>query len=439
MSRIHELRDRAAQRRAEYSHPDVDILGVDGNGLSPGEPGYDATTDPASSSYLDPNTYEDPSLPSPDASFDPPPIPAAPLNTTIKALPADAVVYDGSKGMPPYCVGSYSYWKGSPPEENGYVWGFDKINAPNSGSPARWIKVYGKRGFDVAPKSIGEGILSFMSAGIPQLIAAAAQQGNWNWDDVTAADLPAPAAASAAAGYGPLIGNPSMPDFANLRWATDAKQWFWYPSEAPEYATAESKRAIALLNQQTAQALADAQAAQKVLDDQLAAELAEAQAQQDLADLDAQHQQEQAQQAADAAAQVAATGQAQQEAAAQSRFAQQQQEMEMQAAQRQQEMDLQREQMEMQAAQADLDYMRAHPDEVYAEQAPPDRGTAEEPSEEMPSDRGTSEEEPSFEGDVFGASRSVERMRVRTGHASMADDVLGASRAVERLRARKRQ
>lgn len=450
MGRMQDFRERAKQRRAEYA-ADIAILGdvgaygdpgddvvfgVDANGLSPGQSGYDPTTDPASPSYVDPNAVTDTTISAPDASYDPTPVPAPPLNTTIQVVPSDGVVYDGSKGMPPYCVASYNYWKGTPPEDTGFVWGFDKIAFPNSGNPPRWIKVTGKRGVK-ADTDAGSVVLNILTAGAYGGVQAAASKDNWNWQDVGAGDLPDPAAASAAAGYGPLIGNPSMPDFNNLRYAVADKKWFWYPTEAPDWSTAEAKRQIALLNQQTAKTLADAAAAQKVLDDQAAQDLANAQAAQDAADAKSQHDQDAAQQAADAAAQVAATAQQQEEAASQSKIdqqqavidqqqAQQQAQLDMQAAQAQQQLDVQQQQMQMQAAQADLDYAKAHPEEAHAqavqqqqqEAAPPDRGTTEEESAATPSDRGTSEddssssdEQPAFEGEVLGAARAVDRLR----------------------------
>jgi hypothetical protein len=402
MRKSDELRQRSADRRGEtvlghsdvvygeefetdslhditvYGHEgrmagkemlDNDMFGLDAAGLSAGAPGYDPTSDPASPSYVDPNSVTDPTIPDPSAAVDPNATPSVSLSTAVHKVPTDGVLYDGSKGKPRYAFGSYNYFKGpqgpqggsmNPGGQFGYVWGYDGMNAPKSTDP-RWVKRTGKHG--LAPSNLGDGILAFLSMGTSQL----AQKDNDNWDDIGSNDLPEPQASSLAAGWGPLIGNPNNSDFANLRYATDDQKWFWFPSEAPAWAMEESNRAIAITNAATAKTLADAQAAQQALDDQTAKQQADAQAAQDAADQIAQQQmatqQSQFDQQQSQAQQQLQTQQAQQQAPLDIQAQQQQ------MAQQQASFDL-----EQKAKQADLDYMIAHPETATAAQDSGDEG-----------------------------------------------------------------
>lgn len=209
-------------------------VGVEGDPTDPTSSNYDPTA------VADPNATTDPNT-DPSGGADAAAAAAAPAgDVRIKVQPIDAVVYDGSKGTPRYYAGSTAYFTGG--NSNGYVWGWDKQRWPNSGDPARWIA---RRGGGDTPNDA-------------------------NWDDVTSAELADLQAASLKAGWGPLIGNPAMPDFANLHYAEDTKNYFWYPSQAPAWSTAEANAALAATNKQTADTLAAALAAQQALDQQQA-------------------------------------------------------------------------------------------------------------------------------------------------------------------------
>ena len=212
-----------------------DMLGVEGDPTDPASSNYDPTA------VADPNATQDPTQ-DPAAAADAAAAAAAPGgDVRIKVQPIDAVVYDGSKGTPRKCFGSCNRFFNP---TNGYMWGYDNINWPNSNNPIRWIA---NRGMN---NGVGRG---------------------WpNWDEVTATELADLQGASLKAGWGPLIGNPQMPDFANLHWAEDTKNWFWYPSQAPAWSTAEANAALAATNKQTADTLAAALAAQQALDQQQA-------------------------------------------------------------------------------------------------------------------------------------------------------------------------
>src|SRR6185295_7948236 len=128
--------------------------------------------------------------------------------------------------------------------------------------------------------------------------------------------------------YGPIIGNPSKPDFAGLK-VDDAGNVFWLAEDAPAWATAELNAAAALTKQAADKAAADAAAAD-----------AAAQEQQRAAEEEAMRQ-------ADAAAALAES-----EAASQASIAQQQQATQDAAlAQQQVQLDLQAQQLQMQERQ----------------------------------------------------------------------------------------
>ncbi len=57
---------------------------------------------------------------------------------------------------------------------------------------------------------------------------------------------------SAAYGWGPLVGNPQT-QFAGLQMAANG-QWFWYPENAPTWATQEADRILAAANQKISEA-----------------------------------------------------------------------------------------------------------------------------------------------------------------------------------------
>lgn len=80
--------------------------------------------------------------------------------------------------------------------------------------------------------------------------------------------------------YGPLVGNPNMPDFAAMR-VDGQGNMFWLPQEAPDWLTFPLKQAAALTAQQAAKAQKDAEAAAAAAAAKQQADAAAAQAAQD--------------------------------------------------------------------------------------------------------------------------------------------------------------
>lgn len=175
--------------------------------------------------------------------------------------------------------------------------------------------------------------------------------------------------------FGPIVGNPSMADFAHMR--CDASgNFFWLPQEAPDWLTFPLKQATAL----TAKAAADALAAQQAAD---AAAIAKQQA--DAAVALAAQQAQQA--AAESAAQSASTvQQAQAEGqAAQQIVSQSQADIDAQTAQTQQ-MQIQNQQ-EQQAGELLLQMAREQ-QSVPQGEVTADGGTADG-QDQMPMDDGS--------------------------------------------------
>lgn len=298
-------------------------VGADAAGLSPGQPGYDPTTDPSDTTgaYVDPNATDDGT----DTSAgDVPLSPAVPIETQwTQPVPDDAIKYDGSLGFPAYSVGSGSYFYG-PNRKNtdrpadgsqsgmfGWIWGWNHANA-NDLSKARWIIRYGQdwTGNDNWHDLQGVDVSAPQSLVIPDDASSAMSDPT-----VAASSYPDGQAMTAP---GPFIGNPNGP-LKNLRWSTADNAWFWFLEEAPasftaplkytaqkaaQAAQAASDAANAAANAQDASDAADAQAAQDAQDAQNA--LAESQAASDATVADSQAQAAQSQAAAAQAAQQAA-------------------------------------------------------------------------------------------------------------------------------------
>lgn len=171
------------------------------------------------------------------------------------------------------------------------------------------------------------------------------------WDNRTGYSMKEIAALSAKNGYGPIIGNPkSSGDLAwthGLKYATEDDKFFWFPDDAPDWATAEKDREAEILKQQqeeAAAAAAEAEAAAKAQ--------AEAQKEEDKAKQDAElaFQQEQANIATSAA-------QAQADIAKQQKddeYAAQERQADLESAKAQQAADI-----EAQRAQAEIDKINA--------------------------------------------------------------------------------
>jgi hypothetical protein len=262
------------------------LLGADANGKNPGDVGYDPTTDPSSPNYHDPNanpqgggdgggitrtadgnvivTAPDGSpiydsttdgnivaLPDPyDPTTDPTVRPVPPYDpkgdSDIKQkpqrdgklsqqdaqkvwqnTPPGAVQYTGS--WPPESKGSYNYFYGG---SVGSTYGMaysDRFQPFGEHRGLRWIFVNGDNG-----------------------------SGNPNWSDGFADDAAAAAKSAISrdtghgnVAFGPLIGNPSMPDYAGLQYAVADNKWFWQAQNAPSQLTHEIDSALDFTNQKT--------------------------------------------------------------------------------------------------------------------------------------------------------------------------------------------
>ena len=303
----------------------MEILGVDASGLNPGDPGYDPTTDPSSSQYVNPNSVvpaqgtggADPSsgiVTAPDGTvlYDPSqdpmvqPLPQrggqlsqSDAQVVWQSVPDDGIPYDGSQGFPDRSVGSYNAFYGPSGATNGYV---------VHGDGKWWL-----------------------------------EQGSGNFDQQS----PQPPGYGSDQGLGPLIGNPSGP-LAGLQWAATDKKWFWQSQNAPASATAEIDHKIteannAVIAANTATAVA--QAAQMAKD---AADAAEAQAKQDAANALAQS-------AADTQSQIAQ----QQQEAQQGQLDIQQQQADLAAAKQQADIDAQQQAADIAAAKQQADVQAA--------------------------------------------------------------------------------
>lgn len=314
---------------------------------------------------------------------------------TFEKVPEDGVVYNGARGLPVNCIGSWNVFYGSQKGPEGFgIPGFLR-GSLDGGNLIQWVynaPEFGDASFRVAPRT-------FQTAATSGAPDAAAVQAN-----------------SLQRGWGPVIGNPRDPFFANLQYATADKAYFWQGKCAPRAATAEIDMKIEQANakvrsaNRTAALLRAAQMTKDLLDMQ------EAQAKQDAANALAQS-------AADTQsdivrkqleAQQAQLDMQQQQADMQTSV--QQQQLDMQLAQQQAQMDAQMQQMQLQmmqqqaqqeaAAQAALieqaqiwnEYARANPQEAMAQMQP----QGEAPM--LPGGYGGEPMEPDFSDGNAGAS-----------------------------------
>jgi len=341
----------------------------------PANPGYlmDGSPDPAyGATTTDPSL--DPSLGMPslgDPSLDPlgidsgaqlPPVPDVSYQES-DAHAVGGIIYTGQKGYPDGFCGSLGLMTRTtdddsgvpktagidPVDHFGYVWGkyWDRDNSQhgipfgNNLQSGTWNHVRGREAL------LGD---------------------NW-WNTVAPPEAYASNAKNSPQGrpYGPLVGNPAMPDFAQMR-VDYGGNMFWYPQAAPDWITFPLKQAAALTAQAAQQAQAAADAANAAAMQAMQQQAALAQAQQDAANALAESQ---AQSAANQAQYQAQGDQAQVETQAQQALvAQQAQQLaeQQQAAPllaQQAQMNLQQQQQALAVQQQMIDYAAQHPDEAY--------------------------------------------------------------------------
>ena len=199
------------------------------------------------------------------------------------------IAYDGSKGTPNGFAGSYglmtkdpgkgtgkggsvtsaygtatSYSAYDKTDHYGYVWGsFDQDNVPNGipyGGQAKenaWNHIHGSEQ--------GPGTSGWQNvAELGEVIASNTKISPNGMQ------------------YGPIVGNPGMPDFKGMR--MDGKgTFFWLPQEAPDWLTFPIKQAAALTAQAAAKAEAEAAKAAAAAETKARADEAAAKAAQDAA------------------------------------------------------------------------------------------------------------------------------------------------------------
>jgi hypothetical protein len=301
-------------------------------------------------------------------------LPAPPdMGTLIpNATLAGGIMYNGAKGTPEGYVGSYGLFTratdiGAEPDTAqiegtahfGYVWGqYDKKDPANGGvgwgshlAKSTWNHIHGR---------FWLGDDSWQNTVDP----AEAFASNTHNSDVNApgAHLSGYLAGSpAATSYGPLVGNPAIPDFVHMRVDSQGNM-FWLPQEAPDWLTFPLKQAAALTAQADAKAAADAAKTAAAAQAKAAADAAAAQAAQNAQNALAESQA--ASQATQAQSQATAE-QAGVETQAQQAIVQQSQ-ADVAAQQAQTEQAKQAGALLLTDAQQQLAYAQAHPEEAYA-------------------------------------------------------------------------
>lgn len=360
--------------------------GPDAYGLYPGQPGYDATSDPTSPSYgmtsgaygatgsavsqvpgppdygAGPTPTQASVTPQPEMDYVPSsdldpqdwvefytsdPSGTLPNGSMGTPVPLGAIYFDGSRPLPFRGVGSatcfFNILPGGAVPKGGQ-------GKQGQGSGYEW---HGTGGFDWALVLQGSG---------------GGYDGNKNYDKVASPDI-GMISESQKNGWGPLIGQPGMQDMDGLRFDVAKMAFFWPYDKAPTWAQAPIQQAAynaALVAWQTARTAgqADYVAAQMQdqLDTQTANANAAAQAQQDAQlalqqnAFEAQQQQQQAtldlQAQQDAEAQQAAQAQIDaQQQAADLQYQQQMLPLQVQQQQMQMQMQQQQQQMQMQMQQ----------------------------------------------------------------------------------------
>jgi hypothetical protein len=271
-------------------------IGVDANGNSPGDPGYDPTTDSTAQGAGTETGVVDSHQFTEEAGGGAPPTAGLDIDTLVSALPAGvtpmdqhiadmntvpAVAYDGSKGLPDGFIGSvYLFTRqtdvGAEPDTAqiegnahfGYVWGkYDKKDPANGG--IGWGSHLQSNAFNHVHGRFWLGDDSWHNVvDRSEAIASAQKQVDLGAPGAHLSGYQTGGAYGGAYGdaakfmptYGPLVGNPVLPAFKNMR-VDDAGNMFWIASEAPDWLTWPLKAAAALTKAATDKAAKDAAAA----------------------------------------------------------------------------------------------------------------------------------------------------------------------------------
>lgn len=340
------------------------VVGADPDPNNPGfltdgtpDPAYGAApADPTATSPVDTSGLSDTTDPVDSGADLPPPPPMDYFFTADQAKAAGAIYYNGERGYPAGYAGSYNLWTRKtdssagvpktsgidPVDHFGYVWG------------EAWdVKVPGGLPFgdDLAKDQWngvqGRHILLSSKVGGPTTPDDVRQHNTQSTNPTNPEGVP----------YGPIVGNPNMPDFAAMRF-DDQLQPFYLPQEAPDWLLFPLKQAAALTAQANAKAAADAQAAQQ-------AALAKTQADAQLAQAQQDAQNQLAESAAQSQANVA---QAQAESDAQAALVQQQQ-ADTSAQQLETEQAKQAGDLMLQQAQREQQYLAQHPELEFPAQS----------------------------------------------------------------------
>ena len=285
-----------------------DILGVDPD---PNNPGYltDGTRDPA---YTDTGAGLPADTSVTPTDLVPPPVIQPPalsdVVNSIAQFPDGTIIkYDGSKGYPQLCLGSYSAFYGpggiavGGKQDNGqvgYFYGWKFANFPNNNMDPQWVFLGGSHTGGVAGNPAiwdrwDDAKHKDALQGLADVWQRSISGHGINDDDWTAQTpdytLPGDTGINQsekgqpAPKFGPIIGNPRMAFFKNMRYAPAEGVLFWFAEEAPDELTAPAKYAAAKAKQIADAADAAAAAADLKAQQVQAAQDAAAQATQDAA------------------------------------------------------------------------------------------------------------------------------------------------------------
>jgi hypothetical protein len=364
---------------AKLFHDYYTTIGADPD---PSNPGYltDGSPDPAMmpvDASADP-TLADPTLSDPSLAADDSPVdsgqdlpPPADMSTFIPDMAAvGGIAYNGSKGTPSGYVVSYGLATRKTDIPSGYV------KAAGIDPTEHYGYVFGRYHDDGAEKGVPFG--DFKNSTGWNHVHGRYHSGIGSWHN--------PCDPSEAFGsnsktnpkgvsYGPLVGNPSMPDFKGMR--VDAQgNMFWLPQEAPDWLTFPLKQAAAMTAQAAAKAAADAAAADAAAAAKAQADAAAAQAAQDaanaLSESQSASQQKIAQGEAETQAQQALVQQQQADTAAQAVETEQTKQagqLLLSQAQQDQEQGKQVQDLLVEQAKREQAYLAQHPEVEFAPEA----------------------------------------------------------------------